>query len=426
MPLCAGFAEADITPPLGTHKIGWLIDIIGDQVADPLFARAAVFANGSQTIVFVQLDTLSVRWTLVNDIRRRVEQQFGIPGAGIMVSATHSHAGPAVANLGRVTRDEGYIETLTCKCVEMVGKAFATRRPVEWGFGHTVNFLVAHNRRVVMRDGSARTHGNFGDPEALYPEGPIDPELAVLAARDLDGNLLGCLVNYSCHPTHHGGDTVFSAGYPGVLAREMRAAGCPCTLYLNGAAGNLHTGDPIIMRDMGMEDAGTALAADVQRVLAEMSFNREATLDARASTIQLPYRKVTEDEVGGYVHAAQRFVDPQSYIDGMPALLARIEQRGTQPVEAQVLTIDNYAFAGIPAEYFVEHGLRIKTESYPRHALIVAQANGMIGYLPTQAAHTRGGYETTFAGSSRMAPEAGDLLADAVIAVIKQTTMATP
>jgi len=51
--------------------------------------------------------------------------------------------------------------------------------------------------------------------------------------------------------------------------------------------------------------------------------------------------------------------------------------------------------------------------------LIVGQANGMVGYVPHRDAFLRGGYETTFAGSSRLAPEAGDQLADAAIGLIK-------
>jgi len=92
---------------------------------------------------------------------------------------------------------------------------------------------------------------------------------------------------------------------------------------------------------------------------------------------------------------------------------------GTQPAEVQALFLDEYAFVGIPAEYFVQHGLRIKREGWPRHALVVAHANGMVGYVPTKEAFLRGGYETTFADSSRLAPEAGDLLADAAIELIK-------
>ena len=91
----------------------------------------------------------------------------------------------------------------------------------------------------------------------------------------------------------------------------------------------------------------------------------------------------------------------------------------TNKAEVQALFLDEYAFVGIPAEYFVEHGLRIKEECYPKRALVVGHANGMVGYVPTRWAFKRGGYETTFLSSSRLAPEAGDMLADAAIEIIR-------
>lgn len=417
----AGFAEIDITPPVGTCKIGWIIKIVSASVADPLYARAAVFTANDRAIAFIQLDTLCVRWTQVNDIRARIERQCGFPGGHIMVAATHNHAGPAVANSGETQRDPAYLETLTQRCVTVFGQALAKLQAVEIGAGHVFEWRVAHNRRVVMRDGTANTHGSFNSPDALFLEGPIDPELFVLAARTPDGKLIGSLINYTCHPTHHGGDAVLSAGYPGVLAARMKSCGCPVPLFLNGACGNVHTSDPTRGgAGMDMAEAGNALAEDTQRILATLTYRKEATLAARSRTVQLPYRAVTDDEVRGTVRGAQRFVKPECYDRGMPELLDRIRTRGTQPAEVQVLSIAEFDFAGIPAEYFVEHGLRIKQGAHPRHALVVGHTNGMIGYVPTAAAFTRGGYETTFSSGHKLAPPAGDLLADTAIALIAE------
>ncbi len=66
----AGFAATEITPPLGTQKIGWIIELKIEEIMDPLFARIAVFENGDDRIGLVQLDTLSVRWTQTDQIRR--------------------------------------------------------------------------------------------------------------------------------------------------------------------------------------------------------------------------------------------------------------------------------------------------------------------------------------------------------------------
>jgi len=417
----AGFAEIDITPPVGTHKIGWIIDIVSEQVLDPLFARVAVFDDGARRIVFIGLDTLSIRWTTVQDIRGRIAARYGVPGNHVMVAASHNHAGPAVSNAFKAPRDVVYVERMTACCVDAVGQALDRLQTAEIGFNHVYEWQVAHNRRVVMRDGTARCHGTFADPDALSIEGPIDPEVAVLAARTPEGELLGCLLNFTCHPTHHGGDTCLSAGYPGALAREMKARGCPVTVFLNGACGNIHHSDPARNgAGMDYEEIGAALAADAERALLAMTFGGDFPLAACSTTVQLPYRTVTDDEVRGTARGAQRFIDPKIYDESMPSLLERIRTRGTQPAEVQVLSVGAIDFASIPAEYFVEHGLRIKEAANPRHALVVGHANGMVGYVPTRAAFARGGYETTFSHGHRLAPEAGDLLADAAIALVKE------
>lgn len=236
MTLRAGFAEIDITPPVGTHKIGWLKDIVSDRVMDPLYARAAVIERGPGAVGFIQLDTLSIRWTQVKDIRARIESQYGFSGNHIMVSATHNHAGPAVANVGDVKRDEGYVETLVQKCARAFGAALAARQPAEIGFNHVYEAEVGYNRRVTMRDGTVKTQQVFSqNPDCLCIEGPVDPEVAVLAMRRPNGDLLGCLVNFACHPTDHGGGAALSAGFPGLVCRLMKGHGCPVTLYLNGA-----------------------------------------------------------------------------------------------------------------------------------------------------------------------------------------------
>lgn len=411
----AGFAEIDITPPLGGYKIGWLKKIVVEKVLDPIYARIAVFESDGAAIALIQLDTLSVRWTQVNEIRQAVAQRYGFPGASVMIAATHNHSGPAVATVGEVPRDNAYVQTMVDKVVEAFGMALENQCEAQVGYGHVAEHRVAHNRRVVMRQGTTRTHGSMADPDALYIEGPVDPELAVLAARGRDGALLGCVVNYTCHPTHHGGQPVLSAGYPGAVIAAMEQRGCPAVVFLNGACGNIHDADPIAGKSLDMAGIGACLAAAAAGVIENLEWRDELPLAAASITIQLPYRRATQEEVTGAIRGAQRFIDPTIYDGLVDGLLRRIEERGTQPAEVQALFAGDLALVGMPAEYFVELGLRIKEESYPRHTLVVGHANGMVGYIPTADAFRRGGYETTFSMSSRMAPEAGDLLADAAL-----------
>lgn len=421
MHLRAAFAEVEITPPVGTHKIGWLRDIVSTEILSPLYARVVVLRTASTEVALVQLDTLFVAWPEVASIRSAVERSWGFPGRNVMVAATHNHAGPAVTHAGDVPKDEGYARFLVSQVIEAFGQALAALVEVEMGYGHSFEWKVAHNRRVVMRDGTARTHGTFDDPEALCLEGPIDPEVAVIAVRDREHNPLGLVVNYSCHPTHHGGDTSIDAGYPGALASRMREWGWPVTLFINGASGNVHTSDPAAGgRGLSAESAGTILAHDVQVAVSGITYSDALDLGAASATIELPYRRPTQAEIAGEIRGAQRFIDPAIYERQIPALLEKMAARGAHRAEVQALAIGDCVIVGVPGELFVEYGLQIKETAYPARALIATCANGRVGYVPTLAAFRRGGYETTFGPSSMLAPEAGKRIAETATALVRR------
>ena len=421
MPFKAAFTEIDITPPAGVRKIGWLRLVVSDSVRDPLYARIAVFETSGNAIAFIQLDTLSIRWTQVADIRHRIADAYGFEGRNIMVSATHNHAGPAVCGWPGFEREEKYIEEMVSRIVTGFGQALEGLQSAEIGFGTGFEFTLAHNRRVIMRDGTVRTHGSFKSNDSLCLEGPIDPEATVIAVRNSSGDLLGALVNYACHPIHYGPDGCLSAGWPGVFASEMKARGCPVPMFINGAAGNLHHSDPVTSTDKTMEEAGRILADKASELLKQCEFRKSIELESRTETVQLPFREATDDEIKGTVRGAQRFVDPALYDAAMPGILERIQRMGTQPAEVQVHLIDEFAIAGIPAEYFCELGLHIKEQAHPRHALIAGFTNGMVGYVPHRQAFLRGGYETTFGPGSRLAPGAGEILADCALRLCRTT-----
>lgn len=418
-PLKAGFAEVDISPAPGTRKIGWNNRNFGTSVLDPLYAKAAVFEGGEGRAAFIGLDLLFVHRDQVAEIRRRVQEKYGFPGDAIMIGATHNHAGPAIET-DLYPKDEAYVQRMIQASVAAFGQAWESRREAEIGFASVNEWHVGYNRRVIYRDGTARCHGSFKDPNALAFEGPVDPEVAVVGVRAKDGTLLGTIVNFACHPCHHGGDQVFSAGYPGRLAKAMQEKKCPVTIFLQGAGGNIHHADPSgLNKEKTMEEAGQALAADVEKALSAMKYRGTAKISSRSRTLDLPYRKVADEEVRGKIRGIQRFGEPGFYDKTQDLVLEEMKREGTCKAEVQAILIDEFAHVSIPAEYFVQHGLRIKEETHPLRTRVVGYANGMVGYVPHKEAFARGGYETTFGYRSKLAPEAGDLLADAAIQLIR-------
>lgn len=417
----AGFAQIEISPPTGTRKIGWLREVVGVRTVDPLRARVALLEGDGERLGFIQLDTLSVTWKLVCALREGVEAACGFPGANLMVSATHNHAGPAVGNLGDVRRDDRYVAWLIAQVVRAFRDALNARDEAEVGFGRALNWDVAYNRRIVMRSGVTCTHGSFSDADALCFEGPIDPEVVVMAVRSRAGRLMGALVNYACHPAHHGDDDVFSAGFPGVMAGALEVHGCPVALFLNGACGNLHTRNPATGADWSMAEAGQRLAASAIEALTGIgTYRGDLPLALARETVELPYRALTDGEVRGTVHGVQRFISSELYDRHIVGLVEKIRRKTGHRAEIQVLRVGDHAFVGMPGELFVELGLRVKELAHPARAVVVTLANGMVGYVPTAEAFARGGYETTFMASSKLAPEAGPMMVQAVVGLLRR------
>jgi neutral ceramidase len=400
--LRAGFCHADITPERGAAKIGNLSFHVGRRADGPLRARVAVLDDGGTRLVIAALDALSVGRSVVARIRSALE------GAHVMVAATHTHGSGALVRCGVVDADAGYQERVVAAVVTAANAAGERLRPAELATGRAMEFTLPRNRRVVLRDGTVRTHGTFDDPQALWIEGPVDPELAVLAFRDRErGTALGCLVNFTMHPTHHGGDDVFSAGWPGVFAARLHDAGIPETVFLNGALGDVDRLDPARGGAApSMHDIGERLAAQITQLLPKLRYDDDVVLSARSTHVQLPFRALDATPSRG----EQRFGDDDLYERMRASVAAEAAEQGRQPAEVQGLRVGEHVLIGVPAELFASLGLAIKEAAHPWKALVVGLANGMVGYVPTREAFARGGYETTLSTVSKLAPEAGEQL----------------
>ena len=59
------------------------------------------------------------------------------------------------------------------------------------------------------------------------------------------------------------------------------------------------------------------------------------------------------------------------------------------------IRIGDFTFVTFPGELFHQIGKAVKDSCHNRYPFLVGYANGGLGYLPTQAAHSQGGYEPT-------------------------------
>ena len=422
--LLAGFADVEITPPTLPVRA---YRAVASEVLDPLYAHAAVFRQGPTALAMVSLDVVIVEQEVAQAIRRRVASQRDLPAGNILVCATHNHSCPAVIARPGFPRADDYVAFMVERAAEAVIAAYdrltAATVSVRSGLEHRLSF----NRRFITRDGCVVTSPRASDlPRVLCNENVIDPEVGVVRVSSPDGRLLGLLVNFGCHACHHGGR--LSAGYPGELCRRLKERlGTECgTVFLNGACGNVYHGDFLNPHlENTKERTGGLLAETVLGLLSEMPAPADASVRVLSTRFRIPYRDFVEAERLFDDPAVRGNVFRALIMDGWydyPALqrMAQANQGGEE-VEIQVFRLGEAVFAAIPAEYFMEHGLRIKELSPVERTYVVSLANGWVGYIPTKNAFQRkGGHETTAALWSKMCQEAGDMMADAALELIRK------
>jgi hypothetical protein len=90
-------------------------------------------------------------------------------------------------------------------------------------------------------------------------------------------------------------------------------------------------------------------------------------------------------------------------------------------VELQIFQLGDVEIIAIPGEIFVELGLEIKRRSSSPYPLIFGNSNGYIGYVPMESSFDKGGYETRLSLTSRLAPDAANIILTNIDQVRKQT-----
>lgn len=430
----AGFHRVDITPPLGAPLAGFAAR--GGPCAgvhDELYVRALVLDDGRRPVVFVAADVLALSAELVRDVRDRIRQRTGIDPAGVMVSATHTHAGP-VTMRAFCQPDErmepAYGERFRTAIETAVAAAWESRAPARVGVGSGRVAGIGVNRR---------------SPDGL----PVDDEIGIVKVEDGSGRVRAVLVNFACHPTVLGPDNLLATGdFPAYMVRQVEESLGPDTfaMFVNGAEGNVSMGHSSELSAIGVitpgrtferaEELGRRLGDAVLATLPSIACDAAVKLEARTTTLRLPLKPYPAPADAAKALEAAAAEAAQLEASDMPwervaasrtrRLYASITHYfsletsalgdGHLPIEVQAARIGDALFVGAPAEIFVEIGLRLKREA--RHPLyVMGLTNGYMAYLPTRAAYPADGYEVV---SSPVTQEAEDRLVEHVHALEAQ------
>jgi hypothetical protein len=432
--LRVGAASVAITPPAGIPMAGYYSERGAQGVHDDLHAKAIVLEAGGAMAALVALDLITTPRDLVEEARREIERVAGVPAAGVMISATHSHTGPLLdlnnAFGGKSDIVTNYRALLPAKIAAAVLEARSRLTPAQVLAASGRESSIAFNRRYHMKDGTVGWNPGKRNPNVLKAAGPIDPEVPVVFFQSINRKPLATYVNYAVH-LDNVGEPLISADMPSTLSRCLAdyKGSEMVTLFSAGCCGDVNHIDVTWGEEQrGFANAarmGTILAAEVLRAWPRLRPVEAGALRVTSAVVSLPLPQLGDGDLEKARAIVARVEEPQSKRPGFLEMVWAFKVRDVaarngrpQEVEVQVIALGNeVAWVSLPGEIFTELGLAIKQDSPFPHTIIAELANGSIGYIPARRAYSQGNYEVV---SARCAEGSGERLVDAAVKMLKE------
>lgn len=394
----AGVARVVITPDQPVWMAGYASRTRpAEGKLHDLWAKALFLedARGNQSLL-ITMDLCCLSKPVADRVRAGIRQKLGLDDADVILSWSHTHSGPVVADAlkdvypfdeAEKLKIDRYSELLVSMLVDLAVKARKDLKPASLSSGNgVVRFQV--NRR--------------SNREALVPglqelKGPHDPAVPVLKVADAKGALKAVLFGYACHSTTLDGYQ-WSGDYPGFaqLELENRFKGTNAMFFQGGGADQ----NPIPRRSIPLaRQYGRELAVAVERVLEEglQPLDPELSTAFAITELQmeeLPGKSELEELQKTLKGHEQRWAASQL------ALLAKGEKRAVSyPYPVQVWRLGKQMLFVLGGEILVDYPLQLK-RIFGRDVFVMGYANDGVAYIPSEAAIRDGGYEVL--GSPRV------------------------
>ena len=264
--------------PAGNLKIGWgkrsiamqgPVPITGQMSLrvsqgqfTPVLAQALVLENGSDAVIFVSCDVVSVNPDVVLKAQEILKKEIpGFPAEKLIVNATHTHAGPAT-NFGEITYPNKMKVTpgrevqafISRQIADAVKEAWQMRAPgaIAYGYGFAT---TGHSRRTVYLEdigqkyqgvsgiamnGFAKMYGKTNDPLFASYEAGTDTFINLFYTFDLSGKLTGAIINVPCPSQTNESAWALHASFWDNVRRKLQAKyGDIGVIAQSAAAGDL-------------------------------------------------------------------------------------------------------------------------------------------------------------------------------------------
>jgi hypothetical protein len=462
----AGFARADITPPVGIYHRMWgaATHDRATGVHRPLRATALWIGpsgTGGEPQLLLALDHCILDGPELTRIREKAGAA-GLDSEQVLVTHSHTH-GSAWMSRSRAHLPGGeyigpYLDHLADVCAGLARQAAEAAKPAAITYGTARCSLAAHR--------------DYHDPDSgqfvcgFNPAGPADDTVVVGKVTADSGELLGTLVNYACHPTTLAWEnSLISPDYVGSMREVVEAeTGAPC-LFLQGASGDLgpregYVGDVAVAERNGVQLAfaalgglyalprpgtrfeyagpvvsGAVLGTWQHRPLEPAAVERNSVFHCRRFVVDLPYRPdlpkmedtrqqlghwLAEEEIARATGDAAKLRDARARAEQMTRQIARLSALPpgkAYPMPVAVWHLGGAVWVFTAGELYQLFQTTLRSRFPDRTLVVITITNDwQPGYVPPAAAYGRGIYQETIAA---VAPGSLEALIDAVTAELQ-------
>ena len=393
-----GLSRVRITPEGPIPMCGYSPHL-SEGVLDDLFAKAMVIDDGHEGhVVLLTADLLFFRQPFSDAVCQRIIAKTGLERCQILLSASHTHAGPVFGLKDPDRFDlepehrksvDRYTHKLLDQLVDLVVSARNNMQAasIAWGTGQ-VKFVM--NRRTIT---------DHGVVMAANPEGEMDPVVPVLRVDDSEGRTRAIVFGCACHPvTLDGQNRKISGDYAG-FAQQYLERQYPGTqaMFVIGCGGDANphprggADQEVLARQHGEE-----LGREVERVafgrttpvhgpLRPLLAWTDLPLECSFSRQQLA-QLATDGCTPWHRHNAQ-------------ALLSIVDRNEPLPVHYRAAISlwqfgEDLTLVGLPGEAVAGYVYLLKDALGPDRLWVAAYTNESFGYLPTKAVLAEGGHES--------------------------------
>ena len=394
-----GVGRAVITPKIGCELSGYYTDFFSDSIHDDLTATAYYFKQGETQALLVSLTVCSLQTGMITDLRKTVQEKFGIPAANCIFAASHTHSGPlTAAQVGWGDVDKAYCEGIFIPGIlSAIQLAMENACPVTMAVAEGES-LAAINRRQVDENGKTILGQN--------PDGPFDPRMIVVSFRDEDG-IVANLIHYGMHGTAAGANKAISRDWSGIMIDALEEKYGAITAFFNGPEGDIGPrlsngrttggGDYAYVYEIGEVAARDALA------ISENLHNyTDVKLAVSCKQLSLPLQKripledakeLLKQYESALNGSGQLRLIGEHLVDTIASYQQGYVDEETAYVEQTVIALGDVVLASFPFELFAQPGLDVRSALPEKTVLCLACANGSEGYFVTEEAIPCGGYE---------------------------------